>query len=91
MFKVGRSTGLRRGRVVSIGERVGPVPYAIGPCWFRGSFVVESLDDRPFSLGGDSGAAVVREDGEVLGLVYAGNGVQTYACPMPEVLRELGL
>ena len=91
VFKVGRTTGLRRGRVVSVAERVGPVSYAIGDCWFRDSFCVESLDGRPFSEAGDSGAAIVRWDGEVLGLVYAGNGEHTFGCPMSAVLDELAL
>ncbi len=91
VFKVGRTTGLTRGRIVSVGDRVGPVGYAIGDCWFRGSFTVEGLDGEPFSDGGDSGAAIVRADGEVLGLIYAGNGVDTYACPIADVLAELGL
>ena len=91
VFKVGRTSGLRRGRIVSTRDRVGPVPYAIGNCWFRGSFTVESVDGRPFSEPGDSGAAVVRQNGEVLGLVYAGNGVQTFACPITDVIEALGL
>lgn len=91
VFKVGRTTGLTRGRIVSVGDRVGPVGYGIGDCWFRGSFTVEGLDGQAFSDGGDSGAAIVRGDGEVLGLIYAGNGVDTYACPILDVLAELGL
>lgn len=91
VFKVGRTTGLRRGRIVSVANRVGPIPYAVGDCWFRGSFMIESLDGRSFSDGGDSGAVVVRGDGEVLGLVFAGNGEQTFACPIADVVDELGL
>jgi hypothetical protein len=91
VFKVGRTTGLTRGRIVSVGDRVGPVGYGIGDCWFRGSFTVEGSDGQAFSDGGDSGAAIVRGDGEVLGLIYAGNGVDTYACPIADVLAELGL
>jgi hypothetical protein len=91
VFKVGRTTGLTRGRIVSVSDRVGPVGYGIGDCWFRGSFTVEGLDGQAFSDGGDSGAAIVRGDGEVLGLIYAGNGVDTYACPIADVLAQLGL
>jgi len=91
VFKVGRTTGLRRGRIMSIGDRVGPVPYAIGECWFRGCFSIECDDGRPFSEPGDSGAVVVRASGEVVGLVYAGNGVQTFACPIAEVMDALRL
>jgi hypothetical protein len=91
VFKVGRTTGLTRGRIVSVNDRVGPVGYGIGNCWFRYSFTIEELDGQVFSDAGDSGAAVVRGDGEVLGLIYAGNGVSTYACPIADVLAELGL
>jgi hypothetical protein len=90
VFKVGRTTGLRWGVITSVRDRVGPIPYAIGDCWFRGSFVIEGERGRAFSEGGDSGAIVVRSSGEVLGMIYAGNGVQTYACPITDVLAELG-
>ena len=91
VFKVGRTTGLTRGRVVSISDVVGPVHYAeLGPCWFQGSFTIES-DEGTFSAGGDSGAVVVRPTGEVVGMIYAGNGVQTYACPIIDVLESLDL
>ena len=86
VFKVGRTTGLRFGVVTSVGDRVGPVPYAIGNCWFAGSFVIEGEDGLPFSDCGDSGAVVVRASGEVVGLLYAGNGVETFACPISDVL-----
>jgi hypothetical protein len=91
VFKVGRTTGLTRGRIVSVSDRVGPVGYGIGDCWFRDSFTIEGEGGQPFSDGVDSGAAIVRGDGEVLGLIYAGNGVDTYACPILDVLSELGL
>jgi hypothetical protein len=90
VFKVGRTTGLRWGRIISVAERVGPIPYEVGGCWFRGSFVIEGDDGEPFSEGGDSGAIVVRQAGEVVGMVYAGNGVETFACPITKVLAELG-
>lgn len=91
VFKVGRTTGLRRGRIVAVAERIGPVGYAIGDCWFRDSFTIEGLDGLPFSDGGDSGATIVRRDGTVLGLLYAGNGEQTHACPIRTVFEQLGL
>jgi hypothetical protein len=90
VFKIGRTSGLRWGVITSIAARVGPIPYAIGECWFSGSFVIEGEGGRPFSEGGDSGAIVVRRTGEVVGLIYAGNGVETYACPITDVLTALG-
>ncbi|MFO7567597.1 MAG: hypothetical protein R6X02_33445 [Enhygromyxa sp.] len=91
VFKVGRTTALRWGTITSVGDRVGPIPYStLGECWFTGSFVVEGEAGLPFSEGGDSGAVVVRETGEVVGMVYAGNGLETFACPITDVLAELG-
>ncbi|MGH7170870.1 MAG: hypothetical protein ACRELG_11375 [Gemmataceae bacterium] len=40
-------------------------------------------------VGYDSGSAIVSTTGEVLGLLYAGNGTQTYACPIQSVLATL--
>jgi hypothetical protein len=91
VFKVGRSTGLRHGKVVAIQERIGPISYAIGDCWFRDAFTIEGEDGLPFSEGGDSGAIVVRPNGEVLGMIYAGNDAQTHACLIAEVLAGLQL
>lgn len=63
--------------------------YGIGGCWFRQSFVIEGVNGTTFSDRGDSGSAIVRNDGAVLGLLYAGNGVQTYACPMASIAAAL--
>jgi hypothetical protein len=50
---------------------------------------IEGDNGTMFSDHGDSGSAIVRADGKVLGILYAGNGVQTYACPIDTVLSEL--
>lgn len=89
VFKVGCATGLRYGIVTSVGTIVGPVPYPGGPCWFRRSFEIEGLNGITFSDEGDSGSVIVNMRGEVVGLLYSGNGVQTYACPMDFVLNSL--
>jgi hypothetical protein len=91
VHKVGRTTALTYGVIKQIGVQVGPVAYpALGGCWFRRSFVIEGLDGTTFSQPGDSGSAIVRDsDGAVLGLLFAGNGVQTYACPIAGVLAIL--
>jgi hypothetical protein len=86
VYKVGRTTGLTTGTVAHIGAIMGPVPYDVGPCWFRHCIVIVGDNGTIFSDRGDSGSAVVRADGMVLGLLYAGNGTQTYACPISEVL-----
>jgi hypothetical protein len=89
VFKVGRTTGLTFGEVKDVATIVGPVPYEPGQCWFRRSLTIEGLNGSQFSDRGDSGSAIVRTNGQVLGILYAGNGVQTYACPIETVLNEL--
>jgi hypothetical protein len=88
VYKVGRTTGLTFGVVTSISAVVGPIPYALGPCWFQGSITIEGINGTMFSDHGDSGAAVIKQTtGQVIGLLYAGNGTDTFACPIDAVLR----
>ena len=95
VFKVGRTTGLTFGEVKDVATVVGPVPYDVGPggssrpCWFRRSLTIEGLNGTQFSDKGDSGSAIVRTNGEVVGLLYAGNGQQTFACPIADVMSAL--
>lgn len=90
VHKVGRTTGLTHGVIVKTSTIVGPVGYRIGPCWFSSSFAIVGTSGTMFSDSGDSGSAIVRSsDGAVLGLLYAGNGTQTYACPIDLVLSKL--
>jgi len=89
VWKVGRTTGLTHGTITAIGTVVGPIPYDPGPCWFRGQFEIVGDNGTLFSDHGDSGSAIVSTTGEVIGLLYAGNGQQTYACPIESVLPAL--
>nr|WP_315215306.1 hypothetical protein [uncultured Duganella sp.] len=89
VYKVGRTTGLTWGTIKQIGAIVGPVPYDTGPCWFRQNIVIEGKDGTLFSDHGDSGSVIVRQDGVVVGLLYAGNGTQTYACDINLVFQAL--
>lgn len=86
VFKVGRTTGLTRGVVTQILTTVGPVQYRCGPCWFEESIVVQG---DGFASPGDSGSAVVLDDGKVIGLIYAGLGSATYVCPIAPILEGL--
>jgi hypothetical protein len=90
VFKVGRTTGLTRGVVVDIGTIVGPVAYDEGPCWFRRAITIEGIGGTTFSDRGDSGSIIVRSTGEIVGLLFAGNGQQTYACPIETAVDALG-
>src|SRR5205807_3127357 len=70
VYKVGRTTGLTRGIVTAVGNVVGPIPYAPGPCWFRRTIIIEGLHGTMFSDHGDSGSAILKEGtGEVVGLL----------------------
>lgn len=90
VYKVGRTTGLTRGQVSAVLVEAGPVGYSAGEAYFRRSFAVRGVMGTLFSSGGDSGTAIVAaQDGALLGLLYAGNGVETYACLATEVLRIL--
>jgi hypothetical protein len=89
VFKVGRTTGLTRGEITQVPVVVGPIPYAPGPCWFRRAIVIEGQNGTLFSDHGDSGSAVVRDDGKIVGLLFAGNGQQTYVCPIDTILKNL--
>src|SRR5262249_7697373 len=89
VFKVGRTTGLTFGEVKDIATVVGPVTYNGKPCWFRRSITIEGVNGTLFSDHGDSGSAILRMSGEVVAILYAGNGVQTYACPIETVLKSL--
>jgi len=71
VFKVGRTTGLTRGHVDRVNVLYS-VPYEHGDCWFEDLFSVVTSDGSDFADGGDSGSAVLRPDGTVLGLLFAG-------------------
>lgn len=90
VYKVGRTTGLTRGQVSAVLVEAGPVGYDRGEAYFRRSFAVRGVMSTLFSSGGDSGSAIVAaHDGALLGLLYAGNGVETYACSATEALSAL--
>lgn len=92
IHKVGRTTGLTYGHIKKTATTVGPIPYpGIGPCWFRNAFEIRGAGGTLFSNNGDSGSAILNEAGEVIGLLFAGNGDRTYACPIESVLSALGV
>lgn len=90
VFKVGRTTGLTRGTVTAVAAVVGPIPYDLGPCWFERAMIIDGLQGTMFSDHGDSGSAIIKDGtGEVVGLLFAGNGTDTFACPIDAVLAAL--
>jgi hypothetical protein len=91
VVKVGRTSGLTFGVVTLIGAVIGPVTYDVGECWFRGCLVIEGRGGSTFSDCGDSGSGIVRDDGNIVGLLFAGTSTQTYACSIDSVLGDLGV
>ncbi|WP_448134502.1 hypothetical protein [Stenotrophomonas rhizophila] len=82
VMKVGRTTGLKRGTVVS--ELIGPfpIPYSSssygfsGTVYFESIYLVNGVNGERFSEGGDSGSLVVHRDAggtlHAVGLMLAG-------------------
>lgn len=89
VFKVGRTTGLTHG-VVDRVNVIYSVPYDQGDCWFEDLFSVVTDDGTDFADGGDSGSIVLRHDGTVLGLLFAGAPMGTLCSEIETVLTGLG-
>lgn len=94
--KIGRTTGVTRGRVTAIEMDNVLVDYDLGTLRFDQQIEIEGDDDGAFSAGGDSGALIVDEAGRAVALLFAGgdqggaNGQGlTYANPLRPVLESL--
>ncbi len=94
--KIGRTTGVTRGRVTAIEMDNVLVDYDLGTLRFDQQIEIEGADDVSFSAGGDSGALIVDEAGRAVALLFAGgdqggtNGQGlTYANPLRPVLEAL--
>ena len=96
VFKIGRTTGLTRGRVRTIELDNVVVDYGIGRLRFNNVIEIESLGPGTFCQGGDSGSLIVNEKMEAVALLFAGSDIGghdslgvTYANPLVEVLKQL--
>lgn len=90
VIKSGRTTGLTRGQIAVVGAAVN-VNYGSFTALFVDQLEIVSAEGKPFSKGGDSGSAILSEDGtEVLGLLFAGDESTTYANPIDLVEQFLG-
>lgn len=94
--KLGRTTGLTRGRVTAFELDNVVVGYDIGNLRFDNQIEIEGAGDGPFSDGGDSGSLIVGKDKRGVALLFAGsdqggaNGQGlTYANPLRSVLDAL--
>lgn len=94
--KIGRTTGLTRGRVTAFEMDNVVVSYDIGNLRFDDQVEIEGAHAGPFSDGGDSGSLIVSADKGGVALLFAGsdqggaNGQGlTYANPLRTVLDAL--
>jgi hypothetical protein len=94
--KIGRTTGLTRGRVTAFELDNVVVGFDIGNLRFDNQIEIEGADDSAFSDGGDSGSLIVSSDKRGIALLFAGsdqggtNGKGlTYANPLRAVLDAL--
>lgn len=93
--KVGRTTGVTRGRVTAMmldGIRVG---LGTGVATFNDQMEIRGLT-TPFSAGGDSGSIIFDSEGWGIGLLFAGGAADggvdvTYANRLTRVMRALGV
>ena len=94
--KIGRTTGLTRGRVTAFELDNVVVNYDIGALRFDDQIEIEGGDKGPFSAGGDSGSLIVGQDRRAVALLFAGsdqggsNGQGlTYGNPLPALFAVL--
>jgi hypothetical protein len=96
VHKVGRTTGVRHGRVTAFELDGVAVEYDIGVISFDNQIEIEGTGTRSFSDAGDSGSLIVDDQMQAAALLFAGgdhggsNGRGlTYANPIDAVLKAL--
>lgn len=88
--KVGNGSGRRLGRISAWNLAPLACSTAIGDLLYGAQIEIERTGTKPFSIDGDSGALVVDEAVQAVGLLTAGNGIDvSYASPIAAVLREM--
>lgn len=85
--KSGRTTGLTEGVVRIVRFDVFDVEYDQGMVRIDDVMVVENVAG-PFSKPGDSGSAIVDTQGRLIGLLFGGSDVVTFAIPIRRILRR---
>ncbi|UPK01686.1 hypothetical protein [Bradyrhizobium sp. 170] len=96
--KLGRTTGLTRGKVSAIEIDKVVVDYDLGSLSFDNQVEIESVGNSAFSAGGDSGSLILDEENFGCALLFAGSerggpndrGL-TYANPIAIVLKRLAI
>ncbi len=96
VMKVGRTTGVTRGRVTAFELDDVVVAFTVGNIAFDGQIEIEGAGDSAFSDGGDSGSLIVDTRRHAVGLLFAGSDAGgsngrglTYANPIGDVLSAL--
>jgi len=88
VYKIGAGSGMTRGEVIGIHSSV-VLSRNDQEYYFEDAIMVHSLDGSHFAKNGDSGAMVFREDGKILGMIFATSGNAAVLCPMESILKEL--
>ncbi len=96
VMKIGRTTGVRRGRITAVEVDGLSVDYgSAGVLRFNRQIEVSGGPAADFSAGGDSGSLIVRPDGFAVALLFAGgsDGTEdfTFGNPLDLVLAALGV
>lgn len=96
--KIGRTTGLTHGNVTAFEVDNLIVSYDLGNLKFNNQIEIEGANQKPFSLGGDSGSLIYDDDCKAVGLLFAGSDQGgkggrglTYANPIQRVFDDLGV
>lgn len=83
--KIGAATGLTKGVVSAVACRV-KVRFTGGTVVFNDVFEVRGTGSQ-FSGSGDSGALVINDKGQAMGIVFAGNNEVSYVCPIGPIIN----
>ncbi len=96
--KVGRTTGVTRGRISAIELDKVVIQYDLGMISFDDQVEIESTGATSFSAGGDSGSLILDEENRGCALLFAGSETGgsngrglTYANPLAIVLKRLAI
>ncbi len=96
VHKVGRTTGVTRGKVTAIEIDNLVVDYNSGRISFDNQIEIETTGTGAFSRGGDSGSIILNDDLEAVALLFAGSDHggssgfgRTFANPVNRVLKDL--
>jgi len=73
VHKVGRTTGVRHGRVTAFEVDDLVIDYETGSYTFDNQIEIEGQGDRSFDESGDSGSLIVNDDVEAVALLFAGS------------------